>query len=83
MTNFWGLFSSLFVSVPSQIEETFRSVFNPTSHYNISYRQVDTHPAMVPLVTGCSVLGLGISLGYNCGYAINPARDLAPRIFSG
>jgi len=36
----------------------------------------------VPLVTGCSVLGLGISLGYNCGYAVNPARDLAPRVFS-
>ena len=36
-----------------------------------------------PLVTALSVLGLGVSLGYNCGYAVNPARDLAPRIFTG
>ena len=36
-----------------------------------------------PLVTGLSVMGLGVSLGFNCGYAVNPARDLAPRIFTG
>ena len=29
-----------------------------------------------------TVLAIGISFGYNCGYAINPARDLAPRLFT-
>ena len=36
----------------------------------------------VPLFVGVTVLGLGVSLGYNTGCAINPARDLAPRLFT-
>ena len=35
----------------------------------------------LPTVTSITVLGLGVSLGYNCGYPLNPARDLGPRIF--
>ena len=31
---------------------------------------------------GFVVLNIGICFGYNCGYAINPARDFAPRLFS-
>ncbi len=33
-----------------------------------------------PLLVGVLVLGIGVSLGGSTGYAINPARDLAPRI---
>jgi len=33
-----------------------------------------------PLVVGLIVLSVGISLGGTTGYAINPARDLGPRI---
>jgi glycerol uptake facilitator protein len=33
-----------------------------------------------PLVIGLLVLGIGLSLGGPTGYAINPARDLGPRI---
>jgi glycerol uptake facilitator protein len=33
-----------------------------------------------PLLVGVLVLGIGVSLGGPTGYAINPARDLAPRI---
>ena len=34
----------------------------------------------MPLLVGVLVLGIGLSLGGTTGYAINPARDLAPRL---
>lgn len=45
-------------------------------------RNMQVEKQLVPLGVGFTVLGIGISFGYNCGYAVNPARDLAPRIFS-
>ena len=33
-----------------------------------------------PLLVGVLVLGIGLSLGGPTGYALNPARDLAPRL---
>ena len=36
--------------------------------------------AIVPLLVGLLVFAIGLSLGGPTGYAINPARDLAPRI---
>jgi glycerol uptake facilitator protein len=35
---------------------------------------------IAPLIVGLLVLGIGLSLGGPTGYAINPARDLGPRI---
>jgi glycerol uptake facilitator protein len=35
-----------------------------------------------PMVVGALVLMIGLSFGSNCGYAINPARDLSPRLFT-
>lgn len=35
-----------------------------------------------PMVVGVIVLGIGVSMGSNSGYAINPARDLGPRLFT-
>lgn len=35
-----------------------------------------------PLVIGILVAALGVSLGMNTGYAINPSRDLPPRFFT-
>ena len=35
---------------------------------------------IVPLLVGLLVLGIGLSLGGPTGYAINPSRDLGPRI---
>jgi len=37
---------------------------------------------VAPLIVGLTVFGVGVSLGTNCGYPINPARDLAPRVLS-
>jgi glycerol uptake facilitator protein len=36
--------------------------------------------ALQPLLVGILVLGIGLSLGGPTGYAINPARDLGPRM---
>jgi glycerol uptake facilitator protein len=33
-----------------------------------------------PLLVGILVVGIGVSLGGPTGYAINPARDLGPRL---
>jgi glycerol uptake facilitator protein len=37
-------------------------------------------PALAPLIVAFLVWGIGLSLGGPTGYAINPARDLGPRI---
>jgi MIP family channel proteins len=37
---------------------------------------------LAPLLVGLLVLLIGATFGYNSGYAINPARDLAPRVFT-
>ncbi|MPV50443.1 MULTISPECIES: MIP/aquaporin family protein [unclassified Pseudactinotalea] len=36
--------------------------------------------ALAPLIVGFIVLAIGLSLGGPTGYAINPARDLGPRV---
>ncbi len=35
-----------------------------------------------PLLTGLLVVGIGMCYGFNAGYAINPARDVGPRLFT-
>jgi MIP family channel proteins len=37
---------------------------------------------LVPVVVGLLVVLIGATFGFNSGYAINPARDLAPRLFT-
>ncbi len=40
----------------------------------------DLAPGMGPFLVGALVWGIGLSLGGTTGYAINPARDLGPRL---
>jgi glycerol uptake facilitator len=40
----------------------------------------DLAGGLFPLLVGLLVLGIGLSLGGPTGYAINPARDLGPRV---
>jgi MIP family channel proteins len=37
---------------------------------------------LTPIVVGGIVVAIGVSFGFNAGYAINPARDLGPRLFT-
>ncbi|KAF8978219.1 aquaporin-like protein, partial [Cyathus striatus] len=39
-------------------------------------------PGLAPLVLFLLILGIGASLGMQTGYAINPARDLGPRLLT-
>ena len=39
-------------------------------------------PSLAPMYVGFAVLGVGVSFGANCGYALNPARDLSPRLLT-
>ncbi|CAL8281796.1 unnamed protein product [Gadus morhua 'NCC'] len=48
---------------------------------------VDPHNTPVPagleaFTVGLVVLVIGLSMGFNSGYAVNPARDLGPRLFT-
>src|SRR3954468_6515881 len=37
---------------------------------------------VAPILVGLLVVLIGATFGYNAGYAINPARDLGPRLFT-
>ncbi len=37
---------------------------------------------LAPLIVGLLVVLIGMTFGFNAGYAINPARDLGPRVFT-
>ncbi|CAL8396943.1 unnamed protein product [Gadus morhua 'NCC'] len=39
-------------------------------------------PGSEPVMVGAVVLVIGVSMGSNSGYAINPARDIGPRLFT-
>jgi len=45
-------------------------------------RNLAPAPSVAPLLVGATVLVIGIAFGVNSGYAINPARDLGPRLFT-
>lgn len=37
---------------------------------------------LAPVIVGMLVLVIGMTFGFNSGYAINPARDFGPRVFT-
>jgi len=39
-------------------------------------------PGLEPVLVGAVVLVIGVSMGCNSGYALNPARDIGPRLFT-
>jgi MIP family channel proteins len=45
-------------------------------------RNAPPPPGLAPLLVGLLVVAIGASFGANAGYAINPARDFGPRLFT-
>jgi glycerol uptake facilitator protein len=48
----------------------------------IDVRNQPVKANLAPLIIGFVVVAIGVSFGANAGYAINPARDFAPRVFA-
>jgi glycerol uptake facilitator protein len=61
----------------TEIIGTFVLVFGILAFFN---NPATGETGLGPLIVGLLVLGIGLSLGGPTGYAINPARDLGPRI---
>lgn len=45
-------------------------------------RNMEVPKCVVPLLVGFTVGLVGMAYGMNCGFAINPARDFGPRLFT-
>lgn len=45
-------------------------------------RNTSLQPGLIPIAAGLLVAAIGMAYGLNAGYAINPARDFGPRLFT-
>jgi len=64
----------------SEIIGTFVLVFIVGAIFSKAVSKVGVAAGLGPYLVGSLVWGIGLSLGGTTGYAINPARDLGPRI---
>lgn len=64
----------------SEIIGTFVLVLVATALFSKRIAPAGVAPGLGPVLVGALVWGIGLSLGGTTGYAINPARDLGPRI---
>jgi glycerol uptake facilitator protein len=73
-------YSSVFGPMTSEIVGTaflVAFIFAVTDDRNTPVRA-----NLAPVVVGFIVIAIGLSFGANTGYAINPVRDLGPRLFA-
>jgi glycerol uptake facilitator protein len=64
----------------SEIIGTFVLVFVSATVFSKTVAKDGLAAGLGPYLAGCVVWAIGLSLGGTTGYAINPARDLGPRI---
>jgi glycerol uptake facilitator protein len=69
---FWNFFS--------EVLATFVLVMVATALFSKRVAPAGVAAGLGPILVGALVWGIGLSLGGSTGYAINPARDLGPRI---
>lgn len=71
---------SVGANLVSEIIGTFVLVFIAGTIFAKAVSQNGPAAGLGPYLVGCLVWAIGLSLGGTTGYAINPARDLGPRI---
>jgi glycerol uptake facilitator protein len=64
----------------SEIVATFALILVASAIGSKAGAPMGPAPGLSPYLVGCLVWGIGLSLGGTTGYAINPARDLGPRL---
>jgi glycerol uptake facilitator protein len=64
----------------SEIIGTFVLVFVVGAIFSKAVAATGPAAGLGPYLVACLVWGIGLSLGGSTGYAINPARDLGPRL---
>ena len=64
----------------SEVIGTFVLIFVVAAMGSKAVSATGTAPGLGPYLVGMLVWAIGLSLGATTGYAINPARDLGPRI---
>ena len=83
--------AAIFATYPVNADGQFSSVFDQTFAsflFIISLLSITDKkncklaPAAVSVLIGIALVIIGTSFGYLTGYAINPARDLGPRLFT-
>ena len=67
-------------NLTSEIIGTFVLVLVATAIFSGRVTVAGLAPGLGPFLVGSLVWGIGLSLGGPTGYAINPARDLGPRL---
>ena len=67
-------------NLTSEIIGTFVLVLVAAAIFSGRVAVAGLAPGLGPFLVGCLVWGIGLSLGGPTGYAINPARDLGPRL---
>jgi glycerol uptake facilitator protein len=71
---------NFFPNLLSEIIATFVLVFVVGAIFSKRVAAAGPSAGLGPYLVGSLVWGIGLSLGGPTGYAINPARDLGPRI---
>ena len=64
----------------SEVIGTFVLVFVASAIFSAAAQGKSAASNVGPVMVGALVWGIGLSLGATTGYAINPARDLGPRL---
>jgi len=67
-------------NLTSELIGTFVLVLVATAIFSSRVTVAGLAPGLGPFLVGSLVWGIGLSLGGPTGYAINPARDLGPRL---